>query len=333
MAVTLAQLAKIETDPLRKMIMANILREVKVFEVLPFENVNSLKTVAVRYRTLPSVAWRKINAGYTASEGDTEQVWESVYGFGGDINFDRVFEKVTNTIIPMKQLQTDMKLLSMALTWNNYLINGDHATDGDGIEGLNKRVSNMPSRQTVRFAGTGSSAPLDPTASVANGQRFFTKLEEAHVRCNRGQVNAILCNEGTKLGFGRVARYISASGGTFLDVTKDSFDRDIPTYRGAPIIDAGYQKDQTTEVITDTQTADDAGADSTSLYFTSFNSEQGVIGIQLSDMEVYDPLNGGEQESIPAKLLRIDWWNGLASFGSYGIVRAMNLEAPADWTA
>lgn len=332
MALTLAHLAKVETDPLKKYVITNLLREIKAMEVLPFTNVDSLKSVAVRWQTLPSVAFRAINRGYTPSEGDVEQVWEAVYALGGEIKFDRVFEKVGNTIVDMKKMQTDMKLMSMALTFNDYLINGDHASDGYGFEGLKKRVEGMPTRQKVGFAGA-SSAALDPTASAANSRAFFNVLEELHYKTNRGQVNAIFCNEGIYYGIGKVARYVQASGGNFLDVTKDSFDRQVTTWKGAPLIDIGLKKDQSTEIITETETAGDAGADATSVYMCSFNEQQGIIGIQLPPgLEAYDPLAGGEQESTPTKLLRVEWWLGLAGFGSYGITRGWNVEGAANWT-
>lgn len=331
MAVTLAMLAKIETDPLKKYVIMNLLREVKLFEVLPFQNVDSLRSIAVRWRTLPSVAFRKIGAGYTASEGDTEQVWESVYAFGGEILYDRVFEKVKNTIVDMKKMQTDMKLTAMALKFNDYLINGDHGVDADGFEGLKKRVAGMPTRQTVYFAGS-TSAGLDPTASVANGRAFIDGLEQMHYKTNRGEHNAFLCNEGIKWGIGRVLRYIQASGGNFLDVTKDSFERTVPTVWGSPVVDVGLLADQSTEVITETEAGGTGVANTTSVYSAAFNEQQGITGIQLTGLEVYDPLNGGEQESIPAKMVRVEWWCGLAGFGSYGFVRGRNVEGAANWT-
>lgn len=332
MALTLAHLAKVEQDAFKKYIIQNLLREVKLMEYLPFENVNALKSIAVRWQTLPSVAFRAINAGYTPSEGDLEQVWESVYALGGEIKFDRVFDKIGNTIVDPVRTQTDMKILSLALTFNNYFINGDHATDILGFEGLKKRISNMPSRQKVGFAGDSATAH-DPTASVAAARSFFDNLEKIHVRTNKGEVNVIFGNEGFYWGVGVVARYANIAGGNWLSVTKDSFDRDITTYKGAPLVDVGMKKDQTTEIITNTEVAGDSGNDSTSIYSCSFNAQQGITGIQLPPgLEVYDPLGGGEQESTPTKLKRFEWWLGLAGFGSYGFVRGWNLLDPAAWT-
>lgn len=332
MAYTLAQLAKIEVEPLRKGVIMNLLRDARVMEVLPFENVNSLRSIAVRWATLPTVSFRGINLGYTASEGDYEQVYESVYGFGGEIEFDRVFDKIGNTIVDPKTDQINQKMKAMALTFNDYFINGDHGTDADGFEGLKKRIDSMPSRQKIHFTTNSTDSVLDPTASAANARLFLDKMEELHYKCNRGQVSAYFVNEGMYYGLGRVLRYLGASGAGLLDTTRDSFDREINTYKGAPMIDIGLKRDQTTEIITNTETAGDAGSDATSIYAVSFGTDEGLTGIQLSEMDVYDPLSGGERESKPTKLMRIDWWVGLANFGSYGITRGWNIEAPSAWT-
>ena len=189
----------------------------------------------------------------------------------------------------------------------------------------------MPTRQTVGFAGA-TAAALDPTASAANARFFLDKIEEMHKRTNGKEHNAWFMNEGMELGIGRVLRYLQASGGNMLSVTQDSFGRDFPTLYGSPIIDVGLKADQSTEIITETETAGDAGADATSIYCVAFNDEQGVTGIQLSPMEVYDPLAGGELSTQPSKMTRIDWWLGLAGFGSYGATRGWNVEGAANWT-
>jgi hypothetical protein len=219
----------------------------------------------------------------------------------------------------------------MALKFNDYLINGDHAVDADGYEGLKKRASLMPSRQTVYFAGA-SAAALDPTASAANGNTFWAKLEEMHTYANNGQHNLWLMNEGTKLGLGRSLRYIQSGGGNWLSTTKDSFDRDVPTLWGSPVVDPGLLNDQSTEVIA--AEADGAGTatNAVRVFCLSFDKMNGITGIQLNDFNPYDPLAGGEMESIPSKLMRIDWWVGLTMFGSYGFTQGRNVEPLSAWT-
>lgn len=335
MALTLAQVAKLEENPLRKGIIMNLLRYAKVMELMPFEEVNALTNVAVRWTNLPSVGYRRINEGYTASEGDVEHVYESVYIMGGDIELDVLFDKPqlkSNYITDPAKLQIDMKTKAMAFQWNYDLINGDHTVDPDGFEGLKVRINNAPSRQKIRASSTTDI--LDPTASAANARRFLDKWEEAFYSAGGGEQTAsvILCNEGLKWGLGRVIRYLGTAASNVVDMTKDLFDREFPTYKGARIIDMGLKADQSTEVIPSTETAEDAGADATSAYFVPFSTEQGISGIQVGPLEVRYPTGDSERETKPTKLIRVEWVVGIAGFGSYGPTRLHNIEAPASWT-
>lgn len=329
MAYTLAQLAKIETEPLRKGVIMNLLRDSKLMEVIPWTPVSSLTSIAVRYKTLPTGgAFRKIGGSYTeTTDGDVEQIWESVYPFGGEIKFDRIFDNVKNVIVDPKVQQTQMKLKSMALDFNNYFINGDNATDPDGFEGLKKRVAGMPSRMSLVGCTTTTSAT--PVSSAASARYFLDAWEKAWYRAGGTEVKGIFLNEGMYLGFPAVLRYLAYSGGNVLDVTKDSYEREIVTYKGAPLIDVGLKKDQSTEIITHTEAdSGGAGTECTSVYFAAFNEEQGVTGIQLGPMEVL-PL--AETVNGPYTMTRIEWVVGLASLGSYGISRLYQILSPDNW--
>ena len=220
--------------------------------------------------------------------------------------------------------------MSLALTFNDYFINGDLGTDASGFEGLKKRISLMPTRQKVCVTTTAATS-LDVTASAANCLLFWTGMEKAREYANRGQVNAIICNQDMKLGIGRTLRYVNNSGGQALDVTKDSFDRQVLSWQGAPVIDIGLKKDQSTEIITDTETdADSTHSVSTSIYFCSFNEQQGISGIQLRPLEV---IPNAEKDVATVDKTLIEWVVGLAGFGSYGFTRLWNILAPDTWTA
>jgi hypothetical protein len=330
MAYTLAQYAKLTADPLKKYVIQNLLRDMKVMDVLPFHDVNSLKTTAIRWRVLPGVAFRDLGDDYTEdTTGDVEEVWESLYILGGLVKFDRVYNKLSNTITDPKKLIMDMKLKALALKWNDYFINGDLATDPLGFQGLKKRVSLMPTRQKIS-AGNSDSVGLNVTASAANVNLFWTKVEQAHRYTNNGQVSAMFCNEAMLLGFGRSLRYINSAGGNFLDVTKDSFDRQQLSYKGVPIYDMGLKADQTTEVMADEADGAGSAAVATSIYFAAFNEEQGVTGIQLGPIEV---VQDAKKDVATANQTLIEWVLGLAGFGSYGIARIWNILPPASWTA
>lgn len=330
--ITLAQLMQVEKEPMKKFIGMQLLRESKLLNILPFENVSGLNVQAYWWEKLPTGgAFRSMNEGYSSYEdGQLGDGSESVYGFGGDLTFDTVLESIKDVIGDPVRMQVDARLQSMAITWNNYFINGDVATDPKGFNGLKKRVAAMDTRQTI-YAAASNAAPMDPTGSSALARRWFNMFNKAIRYTNKGDVSAIIMNENMIIGHSIVLSYIQGAG-NYLSVTKDQYGREEVSYKGIPMIDPGLLADQTTEIITESEVAGDAGTDSTSIYFTSFNTQNGVYGIQLNQFKAYDPLNGGEMESKPAKLRRVDWWNGIASFGRHGITRIRNIERLADWT-
>lgn len=330
MAFSLAEYATQAIERRTRAIAFNFLRYSPLMEDLSFENQDSLLITGLKVRSLPNVAFRSVNEGYTASEGRTEPVYDGLYAFGGEIEIDRVFKKLKNMQQPAKEGQVLLKSKAMALKFNDHLINGDVAVEVDGFNGLKKRVSNMPSRQLYAFTAAGATA-FDPTASAATARTFMHKMRTAYKRCNNRNVGAIYMNEDLELGLSKIADLISMSGDEFGEKT-DIFGHEVITYRGVPLRDTGYKIDMSSEVIPNTETALDAGSDATSMYFVSFDKAEGLVPMQLDDIEIYDPLNGGERESVPSNMMRVEWWLGLHSPGDYGIVRAYNISDPSLWT-
>ena len=328
--IKLSQVAKLQKNPAFKGVIQNIIRESRVLEYLSFQNVDSLDVVAVRWIKLPETKFRQINAGYEKVSGDVDHVYESVYAFGADMQMDRVYEKLGNYIKDPRQENIEMITKSSAYKFKEYLIDGDHGSDPDGFEGLKKRISNMSSRQYKMIGNVGGNAPFDPKASTANALAFVDYWEEMHYKANAGDVQMILLNEAMYWGFTRILRYAGLDYAGMMDVTKDQFDRNVITYKGVPFVDMGWQIDMVTELIPNTESV---GTDdhATSVYFVPINMEQGIQGIQLDNLEIYDPLGGGEMETLPSKLMRMEWWCGLAGFGSYGPTRLAGIQDPALW--
>jgi hypothetical protein len=324
MAVTLADVAKQSKDPLRQAIIENLLRYSDLLAIVPFENVDALTSVAVRWQNLPTVGFRKFNAGYTESTGQTEQIEESIKFLGGDVDVDKAFTLVKNVIQDPATTQTNMKLKALAYAFNYYAIKGSPAVDADGFYGLEYRVDTLPARQ--KFAIGTAGTPFDVTASTANEHAFLDGLHKLSKVV--GGADAFLMNEAMWLGVASVLRRLG-----LLDVTKDQFDREFSTFGGGKLIDVGVKADQATEIITDSEDPGDGGTDTTSIYAVKFGLDDGLVGIQINDMDAY--WVGGEDhelESKPVKRLRIDWGVGLAGFGSYYAARMYNLKPAGSWT-
>ena len=320
MAVTLNDLAMVSTNPLAKAVILDLLRQSKILQLVPIESVSALKATAVRWQTLPSVSTRALNGTYTESTGQLEQVPETLHIYGGEINVDRVATLDKSLVEDPMTTQTKMKVAAMAYKFNYDFVRGDHAVDPLGFEGLQKRVSNLPARMYIRASGTTDTLKI--LADAASEHAFVDKLHElVHVT----GANALLMNETVFLAIGRVLRRLN-----LLSQNQDNYGRVWTEFAGAKLVDVGLKADQTTEIIPLNETAEDAGTDSTSIYGVRFDGEDGFRIIQLNgtSTDPYDPI-GGEMQTKPARMRRIDWVIGLQNMGRYAIGRLYNFTPAA----
>lgn len=316
MTITLADYFKNAKGPEHKAFIADLLRFSDLIGVVPFETTSALQISATRWQTVPATAFRAINAGYTESTGNVEQIEETLFALGGDVKVDRLLTIAGNVYQDPLATQMQMKAKSVAFSFNDYFINGDHGVDPDGFEGLKKRVSNMPSRMSINLASSNDS--LKVLASTANTHTFLDAMHQA-IKYVDGATH-ILCNEDTLL---KIEAALRRTNPILLDQAKDAFDRKISTFMGVPLVDVGLKRDKSTEIITSTENPGDGGNDATSIYVVRMDTDDGLHGLQLSGTspEPYDPLTGGELEATPQHLRRIDWAVGLCNVSQYCIAR------------
>jgi hypothetical protein len=324
MAVTLAQAAKQETSPLKKAILEYLLRQKGVMAIIPFEPATALQNVVLRWASLPTAGFRKVNGDYEEGTGDTEQIEEGIYLLGGDVDVDKIFDKVQNFIEDPATTQTKMKLKATASVFNDYFINGSPDYDADGFYGLAYRVDNLDDRQKVCIGSEGT--PYDPTASAAAEHALIDALHELDDLV--GGASAFFCNRDVRLGIASVLRRAGV-----LNQSMDQYDRQVFNWNGAEIVDVGKQRDLSTEIIPNDEDPGDGGSDTTSIYAVRWGTDDALTGIQVEPLKAY--WIGGENhelEAKPARRLRIDWPVGLAGFGKYYAARVYNLAAPSTWT-
>jgi hypothetical protein len=326
MAVTLVDYAKQSKDPLQKGFIMDLLRYSDLLKVVPFRTVEGLQVSGTRWQTLPAAAFRKIGAGYTESTGTTEDVAETLVALGGDVKIDRFLTGNANVIEDPLVTQMRMKAKSVAFKFNDAFINGDQASDADSFEGLKKRNSNMPSRMDINLANAGDS--LKVLAGTTQEHQFIDAIHQA-IKYVDG-ANAILCNETTWLGLGQVARRLNLFQ-TLTDAMGRQWNSISSGSNIVPFVDVGLKSDKSTEIITNAEDPGDGGNDSTSIYVVRMDDEDGLHGLNLAghELEVYDPLDGGEMESGPQYLRRIDWGVGLFNLSQYVICRIRGFKMAA----
>lgn len=324
MAVTLADVAKQSTQPLQKGILLNLLRYSDVLGILPFETAAALDNIVVRWAELPSVASRKIGGAYTESTGTTEQLTEAIRPMGGDVDVDKILEALPNVLEKPSVTQLKMKTKALAFYFNYLFIKGGPTVDADAFNGLEYRVEQLNTARPGQKLVIGTmGTPYDPTVSTATEHVFIDKLIELDDLV--GGASAFFCNKGVRQGVGRVLRRANV-----LDVTRDQYNRTVFEYNGAPIIDIGLRANKVTEIILNTEDPGDGGADTTSMYAVRFGQPEGLVGVQLNQLEAY--LVANELQAQPSKRWRIDWVCGLAGFGDDYAARLYNLAAPSAWT-
>jgi hypothetical protein len=324
MPYTLAQQAELTNNPLRKGIIMGLLEESYLMQKIPWENIGTFQQKVVRWKTLPtSIGYRQLNAAYAEGTGDLEQLMESVYDMGTDIDVDLLFTKDKNTIVDPRALQTKMQLKAIAYFFNNEFINATRATEPDGFNGLKVRIDNMHTDlgstvQPVKINAddaTYGGIDMSPTGRTdSDVHKFLDALNQAIYALDGHKCDMILTNDNALLSFESAFRRAG-----LLDTSQDMFGRSVTTFKKIPIVDMGVKADQTTKIISD----DSDATDKASLYFVRFGVGEHLHGIQMMPLDTRDI---GELEGKPVLRTRLQWVCGLAQWHKRSASRLYNVK-------
>lgn len=321
MAWTLAEFAKIEKDDLRSSVLDTLLWENALSELVPWDTIGKLSTGVIRYQDLPSVGFRKINDTFDESTGTFEQATETIAIMGGYIDTDKVIAKASNTIADARAIQQNMMVKALSYKFNDLFINGSRLSDNESYDGLAKRIDEINTAgytsQYVDFADTTDKGILRDSAT---SQLFLDALNTVMHSIAGHKPDCLLMNSKMFLALNSLLRREK-----LLDTSRDFFDRQISVYSGARLIDVGVKADQTTEIITNTETLGD-GTHETSIYAVKFGIGEFLWGIQEYPMEVDDK---GLLESKPVYRTEIDWPLGLAMANPRSVARLYGIRADA----
>lgn len=314
MAYALVDHLKVEGDPLRAGVIVGLVMRSNVMMTMPFEDIGTLNQTVVRWKTLSTVAFRKINAAYAESTGTMEQLNETVYPLGGDIDVDKVFVRDGKAVIDPRANQANMKLKAVAYTFNEYFIAGDQATDPDGFTGLKKRIANLPAAQALTPNSTTYPNGLSPKTSATTQNDFIDLLDELIYALDEGQADVLYMNSKSLLGVSSVLRRLG-----LLNTAQDMFGRRVMRYGdGGPLLaDIGFKADGTTLIIGNNETVG-SNTDNTSIYAVRYGVGEYLHGIQEYDLDVEDL---GQLQTGPQFRTRVDWPVGLALWNDRAVAR------------
>jgi hypothetical protein len=330
-ALNIAQYAVMSNSPLVQAITYSLIDNGSVLQDIPFVNKKSLVANGVRWEgSLPTVNWRTLNAEPTVTSGTPKPYQEQAYILSNAIDTDRFLVEDENAIQDPRVAQVGAYLRSVSYDFNDKFVNNDPvAGDKNAPVGLRYRITNggdygVRSENLINGGGVDMTQGAMSTATINN---FLELLDQAlwSVASPDGNGVVLYMNEVMKRRLARGCRTLGTSGG--FETTSDQFGRTVEKFRGAVIRDIGYKADQTTRVITNTETsAGAAGASTyTSIYAVHYGAEY-LVGWQFAPLaaSVQDVGLNGNAGTLYRTV--IDWAVGLFPMSTRSMARLYGIK-------
>lgn len=245
--------------------------------------------------TLPSVAFRQVNAGYTKSWGSDEENFWGVAILGGEVFVDNFLVDVVDTVESTKAKQFVKMAKASAMTYDDFAINGTGASNS--FKGVKQLIDDLYAVQKLS----------NGTATIS-----LDKLDEAFDLLRMASPDAVWLNRTVRRQITQKAR-TTVTGISLIDVGTDVFGRQVTMYNDTPLRIIGDKVDGT-PILPFTETSS-----TTSVYLVKFGEDNvsGLLG-KGGTMTVRD---FGETELSPGHLGRLEWYPGLGVFDRYAVAR------------
>ena len=340
-AVNLAQYAMMSNDPLVQAITFGLLQNSIVMQDIPIITKATLQVNGVRWTgNLPGVNWAQLNTDPTVVSGTPSAYQEQAFIVRNAIDVDRWLLIDQNQIVDPRTAQLGAYIKALAYDFNDKFFNnapvntGSNFTlDANAPTGLRYRLDN-PSAYGVKMSGANAEAKIDAGGSAATLKpstrtsttinAFLEKLDQLlwSVDSPDGTNVILYMNEDVIRKFQAGLRLMGSSA---LDITKDNFDRAVLHFKNAVIRDPGYKVDQTTRIITSTETNAGANGSSTfsSIYAGRFDTDH-FCAWQLTPLAAQDIGLVGNAGTMYRMI--IDWAVGLLQIHPRAIGRLYDIE-------
>jgi hypothetical protein len=327
-AVTLTQFAQMSNPPLVQAATFSLIENGNVMMDIPFMNAPQMTVNGVRFEgNLPTVNWSNINGEPTPTSGTPTPFQEQAYLIRNTINMDKVLVMDRTQIQEPRGVQVSAYLKGVTYDFNDKFINNNH-TSGDkkSFVGLRERIDNG-STYGVRSENKLNGGAVDLTTAAATNATFGNFLELVDellfdVDAEDGTGVVLYMNEVMRRRWDSLARRFSGAGG--FSTAQDQLGRGITRYKNAVVRTIGRKADQSTQIITSTETS--AGVNGASTHTSIYAVHYGMAhlyGWQYAPLNVQDL--GLDNGGVLYKTL-IDWTGGLFSPHTRSIARLYGIK-------
>lgn len=302
MAVTLAQAAAVEPDPVRRGAIETMHQVSNIFDRLPIEPITGNAYSYDTEGALPGTGFRTVNEAYTESTGVINMDTERLVILGGDADVDKFLETTMGSSRgSLMAQQVKMKLTSAHSTFVDAMFNGDAQVDPKSFEGLRKRL--------VGAQVLDSDAP-------ANTEAFLDELDALFAQVAGGAPDAVYA---PKELIGKLKSLGRKVGGAEYINSEITGKREF-TWNGVPFLDPGNHWSGR-RILPYRPTE---GSDVYAVKFATNFNEHGVMGISNGGLQAYAL---GELQEKPAYRTRIDFYCGFVAQGGQAAARLRAVKA------
>lgn len=330
-AMTLAQYALQMNMPQVAAVSWSLIDYGNVFQDIPLINKETLIANGVRFEgNLPTVTWAQLNAVGGEMQATPTPYQENAYITRNYVTADKFLLRDVNQIGNVRANQVKAGLKALTYDQNDKFFNNNHVTgDANAFVGIRARIDDAAGANKFGVrpenkidAGGTDLSDAGITQKTANA--FLKQVDKLlwSVDAPMGDGVILYANDDLVRTFNLALRTLGTSGG--LSTAQDQFDRTIMKYKNAIIRDPGLKADQSTKVITSTETNTGANGSSTftSMYAVNY-SEDHFFGWQFEPVNVQDL--GILNDGVLYRTL-IDWAVGLMNASTRSLGRLYDIK-------
>lgn len=250
MPVTLQQEMALEMPAIRRAVIDTAVRASPLARRIPFENSDALNLTAPYLSSLGTTGLRHLNEAASESSATWAQITHALAILESYIDIDPVILMQKNRIQNFQTMQGRAKVEGLMYRLVDLFINGDPLENSRESIGIRAQLDRDPrfNGQTINASANSTEAQLVVgTASDANFNAFLYQINRLLSLVNLGTgisgndpngKASIISNFNFMLTFEAAMRQLK-----LFSTTKDSYDREVPSYKGIEFYDAGWTED------------------------------------------------------------------------------------------